>query len=189
MTQEEIIAMARQAGCIPRRHPEYWEDVQVFATPEVLQAFAKLVAAKEIERIIAENKPEIERCNAYIKELEDALAKQEQDEPVAWMTIDSNGEEYDIWYENPEGQLIEGWTYKPLYTTPQPKQEQGEPVSADDFFKMIADKNPNPFPAQQRTWVGLTDEDIDFQAKKDDHAAYFALGALWAAAVLKEKNT
>jgi wobble nucleotide-excising tRNase len=77
MNQDEIIAMARQAGCIPRRHPEYWEDVQVFATPEVLQAFAKLIeqsaAAKEIERIIAENKPEIEKCNAYIKELEEAV--------------------------------------------------------------------------------------------------------------------
>jgi hypothetical protein len=30
------------------------------------------------------------------------------------------------------------------------KQEQSEPVSADDFFQMIADKNPNPFPAYKR---------------------------------------
>jgi len=37
-----------------------------------------------------------------------------------------------------------------MVEAPQPKQEQGEPVSADDFFKMIADKNPNPFPPQQR---------------------------------------
>ena len=36
---------------------------------------------------------------------------------------------------------------------------QPEPV-ADDFFKMIADRNPKPFPLPQRTWVGLTDEDI-----------------------------
>jgi hypothetical protein len=41
----------------------------------------------------------------------------------------------------------------------------------------------------QRTWVGLTDDEIDYQAKKDDHGAYFALGALWAGAKLKEKNT
>ena len=40
-----------------------------------------------------------------------------------------------------------------------------------------------------REWVGLTDEEIDYQAKKDDHAVYFALGALWAEAKLKEKNT
>ena len=38
-------------------------------------------------------------------------------------------------------------------------------------------------------WVGLTDEEIDYQAKKDDHGVYFALGALWAEAKLKEKNT
>ena len=41
----------------------------------------------------------------------------------------------------------------------------------------------------QREWVGLTDDEIDYQAKKDDHGAYFALGALWAGAKLKEKNT
>ncbi len=49
MTQDEIIEMARKAGCIPRRHPEYWENVQVFATPDVLVAFAKLVAQHERE--------------------------------------------------------------------------------------------------------------------------------------------
>ena len=44
-------------------------------------------------------------------------------------------------------------------------------------------------PAAQRQWVGLTDEEIDYQAKKDDHGVYFALGALWAEAKLKERNT
>ncbi len=47
-----------------------------------------------------------------------------------------------------------------------------------------------PHPAfQKRTWVGLTYEEIDYQAKKADHGVYFALGALWAEAKLKEKNT
>ena len=41
----------------------------------------------------------------------------------------------------------------------------------------------------KKQWVGLTDEEIDYQAKKDDHGVYFALGALWAEAKLKEKNT
>ena len=45
--------------------------------------------------------------------------EQEQGERVAWMTINEYGEEDDIHYENPEGHLMEGWTYKPLYTTPQ----------------------------------------------------------------------
>ena len=38
---------------------------------------------------------------------------------------------------------------------------QQEPV-ADDFFRMIADKNPKPFPPPQRTWAGLTDVEIDY---------------------------
>ena len=54
-------------------------------------------------------------------------------EPVAWMTINEYGEEDDIHYENPEGHLLEGWTYKPLYTHA---------------------------PTAQRPWQGLTDEEI-----------------------------
>jgi len=33
---------------------------------------------------------------------------------------------------------------------------------ADDFFRMIADRNPKPFPPPQRTWVGLTDEEAQW---------------------------
>mgnify|MGYP003651710150 CR=1 FL=1 len=43
---------------------------------------------------------------------------------------------------------------------PLPPQLEQEPV-ADDFFRMIADKNPKPFSSLQRTWVGLTDDEID----------------------------
>jgi predicted membrane GTPase involved in stress response len=81
MTQEEIIEMSRQAGFETQlrkgkilgfdRDGDYTEE---------LEAFAALVAAKERERtiaeIIAKNKPEIEKCNAYIKELEDKLRGQ-----------------------------------------------------------------------------------------------------------------
>jgi hypothetical protein len=41
--------MARAAGCKPFRSPEHWDDVQVFATPDVLERFAALVAAHERE--------------------------------------------------------------------------------------------------------------------------------------------
>jgi len=44
------------------------------------------------------------------------LYTQQEQEPVAWMTINEYGEEDDIHYENPEGHLLDGWTYKPLYT-------------------------------------------------------------------------
>jgi hypothetical protein len=45
----DIIRMAREAGCIPVRHPEYDNDVQIFATPDVLERFADLVRADERE--------------------------------------------------------------------------------------------------------------------------------------------
>ena len=49
MTRDDIIKMAREAGCKPFRSPEHWDDVQVFATPNVLERFAALVAAAERE--------------------------------------------------------------------------------------------------------------------------------------------
>ena len=59
--------------------------------------------------------------------IKEALAQPEQ-EPVAWMTINEYGEEDDIHYENPEGHLLEGWTYKPLYTHPPTVQLEKEPI-------------------------------------------------------------
>ena len=73
-----------------------------------------------------------------------ALAQVEQ-EPVAWMTINECGEEDDIHYENPEGHLLEGWTYKPLYThapTVQPKKEprQWVVLEAEDLAQIESDE-------------------------------------------------
>jgi hypothetical protein len=75
MTQDDIIEMAQQAHF----NSKTWIDIynEGITTGDVrgyLQAFAKLVAAKERERIIAANAPEIERCNAHIKMLEDELS-------------------------------------------------------------------------------------------------------------------
>lgn len=64
----------------------------------------------------------IEHLESEVEHLKAAQPAPVQ-EPVAWMTINAYGEEDDIWYENPEGHLIEGWTYKPLYAHPAPVQE------------------------------------------------------------------
>jgi hypothetical protein len=66
MTQDEIIEMAREAGCIPRRHPEHWEDIQVFATPDVIVKFAKLVAAKALSE---QERNFCSRCGKRTKDL------------------------------------------------------------------------------------------------------------------------
>ena len=63
MTQDEIIEMAIQAGISIRSN---WAEQE-------LERFAKLVAAKERERITALNAPAIEECNTYIANLEKEL--------------------------------------------------------------------------------------------------------------------
>ena len=64
--------------------------------------------------------------------------------------------------------------------------ESQEPV-ADDFFRMIADRNPKPFPPK-RTWVGLTDEEMLMIYGQDHVGKKYSLGRMVQQA-LKEKNT
>ena len=87
------------------------------------------------------------------------LSPQPDIAPYAWVTFTPYGDEDDVWYENPEGQLLEGWTYKPLYDTTPP----------------------------QRPWVGLSREDC-YQVRERESDA-FMYGVAWAEAKLKEKNT
>jgi hypothetical protein len=67
----------------------------------------------------------------------------------------------------------------------QPQRTEQEPV-VDDFFRMIADRNPKPFPLPQRTWVGIPEQDL----KQGDESFFVAWreGARWAEAKLKENN-
>ena len=72
-------------------------------------------------------------------------------------------------------------------------QPEQEPV-ADDFFKMIADRNPKPFPPPQRTWVKLEGEEIRNsweEATKPDRSTMTMVTSFARAieAKLKEKNT
>ena len=69
----------------------------------------------------------------------------------------------------------------------QPEQEQ-EPV-ADDFFKMIADRNPRPFSTPQRTWVGLAAEDRLTAKYMQDAPDGIEAVIDYIEAKLKEKNT
>ena len=84
------------------------------------------------------------------------IAEAEKQEPVAWMTIDSNGEEDDIWYDNPEGKLLEGWSCKPLYTHPQPRKpltdEQKKSIARRAFKDICKD-----YPVQDRIILVIND--------------------------------
>jgi hypothetical protein len=47
---------------------------------------------------------------------------------------------------------------------------------------------PNFIESPQRQWVGLTDEETNSEAAKEEQAYGFVQGALWAEAKLREKN-
>jgi hypothetical protein len=98
--------------------------------------------------------------NRYVNEaiaaLKERLTQPEQ-EPVAWMYINTDGECEQIEY----GEPFDDPSTTPLYTTPP-----------------------------QRTWVGLTDEDIGdaYVAWDDTNGASFADFARAIEAKLKQKN-
>jgi len=105
-----------------------------------------------------------EKNNEAIIAIKAAL--EAKDEPVAWM--------YD--WTTSQGEFIQNWT-----TSEAESLRDTEPT-------IIKNVRPLYTTPPQRTWVGLTHAEIDYQAKKDDHGVYFALGALWAEDKLKDKN-
>ena len=73
MNREDIIRMAREAG-----FPCIGDQPIIACGREELERFAALVASAERERIKQANAPEIERINAHIKELEDAVKNERE---------------------------------------------------------------------------------------------------------------
>jgi len=87
MTQDEIIEMAKEAGFLEHLGQMYTNNRYGDCRLELI-SFAKLIAAKERERIKQANAPEIERVNAHIKKLEDAvLAEREACAKLAAATV------------------------------------------------------------------------------------------------------
>ena len=67
MDRENIIRMAHEAGLHLATDVNWMPIIGL----EYAEKFANLVAAKERERIIAANAPELEKANAHIKRLEE----------------------------------------------------------------------------------------------------------------------
>jgi len=93
---------------------------------------AMKLALEAVKKVLIAHPEYTFTIKPVIKTLEEALAKQEQGEPVGYLEIDDiesqreyphNCRNVNLWYERGEG-------LSPVYTTPQ-----------------------------QRTWVGLTDEE------------------------------
>ena len=137
--------------------------------PSREQLMAEVTVLTELVRVLSDRVAELEKT---------------EQESVAWMTINDYGEEDDIHYENPEGHLLEGWTYKPLYTTPPtPKTQTQEPleywnavegwvkidevrehfdaVGCGTIYKNAGEgRAPVYTTPPQRQWVNLTDDEI-----------------------------
>jgi hypothetical protein len=108
----------------------------------------------------------MQRLTDVQQEMEPTAEKSSEVQPVAWMVLNSLGDDEDITYYEPSGGLLPGWSYKPLYTHPT-----------------------------RCKWIGLTNEEIDFIAEKHKSTLvgkqYFAWYdyALAIETKLKEKNS
>jgi hypothetical protein len=150
---------------------------------EVLKLALKALNAGEHAHLIMNTDGIKDKVRQAIKELQ-------SQEPVAWLVTGItplfNGEVMFYTFK-PTHKNPEWWRIEPLYTHP-PQHTEQEPA-ADDFFRMIADSNPKPFPPPQRTWVGLTDDDeILAISNTMPYADRFEF-ARAIEAKLKEKNT
>jgi len=67
---------------------------------------------------------------------------------------------------------------------------ESQELAADDFFKTIADRNPKPFSPPQRTWIGLTDDEVNNAIKEKNITPLFTYRMIARAieAKLKQKN-
>ena len=81
MTRDDIIKLAQEAGLI--RAGEHYTEPARWGITEITDFYQRAVAA-ERQRIIAANAPEIEKINAHIKELEEAVVIG-REKVAAWM--------------------------------------------------------------------------------------------------------
>ena len=127
-----------------------------------------------------------------IKSIKRTLAQPEQ-KPFAWYAIE-HGEADIEW--NSQRPIYEG-NWKPLYRTPPQRTEQEQQIETLNrcLFQMQEAakdlvKQAKSLPSTQRTWVGLTDEEIDFIDAEITKAGYCQMKFTRAIeAKLKEKNT
>ena len=112
-----------------------------------------------------------------IASAEEALAKQEQGEPVH--IVNSNGRHSPV-LTHMMNKRVEAEQF-----TSQPKQEQGEPTGMLHINRLDKWLDASLKERKQRTWVGLTDEDdIDWEDGGNLKDLVKAIEAK-----LKEKNT
>jgi hypothetical protein len=164
MNSEEIMEMARQAG-FTQPEGETWYE----AFPQCIEAFAKLVAAK-------------------------AIAELESQEPVAWVAEDVcegqyiDGRPRKIWWECEKGVGTAFYAHPPQRTEERNFCPRCGKRTAD--LTVIHTCTPPQgiyYTPSQRTWVGLTVEEIAACCMESTTTQLSFYNAIEAK--LKEKNT
>ena len=92
MTRDDIIKMALDAG--------FCHDINngiYLCAPMHIERFAALVVAAERERIIAANAPEIEKINAHIRKLEDAVKAEREACAKVCQEYETNNDIAETW--------------------------------------------------------------------------------------------
>jgi len=205
MTKDEVLRLALEALKEDRAWLETDAPTEVWEkNNEAITAIESTLEANEFnpdwdtQAVLVE---EIQRMAKRIEELEAQTRSGDKDEPIGNLEIvdlgDGNKHFDNHWlsdlYSLPCGDYL-------LYTAKPNQEAKDKPMHPeikklyegyfDKCFRESSslDKCFRDSFSPQRTWVGLTHAEIDYQAKKDDHGVYFALGALWAEAKLKDKN-
>ena len=107
--------------------------------------------------------------------------KEPEQEPVAWATKDDFYRELEREFKR----IREEMKIKSV-TMRCKDYDIALPIIGTDFGRVLVGQVSIP---PQRTWVGLTDEEIKQGESKEELGHGFIQGALWAEAKLKEKNT
>jgi len=69
-------------------------------------------------------------------------------------------------------------------------EAEKQETAADDFYRMIADRNPKPFDPPQRQWVGLTNQErFELAVQTGAMSADWLIFLEAVEAKLKERNT
>jgi hypothetical protein len=156
------------------------QDILMHPSKEAMLA-AEVAVLTEMVRVLSDKVNELEKQNGV---------------PVGvggWLTTTSKQEQGEP-YHPPFRTFSKPFKDVAEKTIPAIKQEQGEPVAWMDVDGNVSDNNDHkcfPIPlytaSQQRTWVGLSDEEISDIAINNPPMVHELARAIEAK--LKEKNT
>jgi hypothetical protein len=177
--------------------------MSIEATKQALEALG--------EKFTSGNSIEVERATITRDEylsLRQAIEVAENQKPVAWRH--TLGGDVQLNTLSPE-YYGDHWKNEPLYAASLQSEKQ-EPSDrrvkvklgsqfgsylngnwfylhpADEFANEALSKHSGISGPLKREWIELTVEELANEASQGEHAGEFALGAMWAAAVLKKKN-